>query len=72
MFWFAAVMATTIVCSFIMPNRPEVKDKKWYEYLVSVDQIEKQTGYDFLRDLADDVEEVIEAKVPTVQECGAP
>jgi endonuclease G, mitochondrial len=40
------------------------------DYLVSVDDIEKQTGYDFLRELPDDVENIIEAKVPTPQECG--
>jgi endonuclease G len=68
----ADVTLSTTVCSVIMPNRPEVKDKKWYEYLVSVDEIEKQTGYDFLRDVPDDVENVIEARVPTPQDCGAP
>ena len=54
-----------------MPNHPEVKNKKWYEYLVSVDEIEEKTGYDFLRDVPDEIENVIEAKVPTPQECGA-
>jgi len=68
----ADVTAATTVCSFVMPNRPEVKDKKWYEYLVSVDEIEKQTGYDFLRDVPADVQKVIEAKVPTPKECGGP
>lgn len=67
----ADVTATTKVCSFIMPNRPEVKNARWYDYLVSVDEIEKQTGYDFLRDVPDDIENVIEAKVPTAQACGA-
>lgn len=65
------VTASTMVCSFIMPNHPEVKEKKWYEYLVSVDEVEKQTGYDFMRDVPDDVEKVIEARVPVPEECGA-
>ena len=67
----ADVTTQTIVCAFIMPNRRDVK-KKCYDYLVSVDEVEKRTGYDFLRDVPDNVEKVIEAKVPTPQECGAP
>ena len=65
----ADVTTQTIVCAFIMPNLHEVK-RNCYDYLVSVDEIEKQTGYDFLRDVPDDIENVIEAKVPTPQECG--
>jgi endonuclease G len=66
------VTTSTPLCAVIIPNKPEVKGTKWYEYLVTVDEIEKQTGYDFLRDVPDEVEDVIEAKVPTPQECGAP
>lgn len=49
----------------IMPNKPEATGTRWTEYLVSVDEVEKQTRYDFLNVIANDVENVIEAKVAT-------
>ena len=35
-----------------------------------VDEIERRTGYDFLRDVPDEIENVIEARVSTPQDCG--
>jgi len=64
------VTASTPVCAVITPNRPDVKGTKWLRYLVSVDEIERRTGYDFLRDVPDEIENVIEARVSTPQDCG--
>jgi len=55
------VTASTPVYAVIMPSKAEVGGTKWYQYTVSVDEVERQSGYDFLRDVPDGVENVIEA-----------
>jgi endonuclease G len=57
--------SSTPVYAIIIPNTTDVKGTKWFQYMVSVDEVERQTGYDFLRDVPDDVENVIEARVAT-------
>ena len=47
----------------IMPNSEKVKRTDWTDYLVSVDQVESVTGYDFFAYLNDDVESEIESKI---------
>ena len=47
----------------IMPNSEKVKRTDWQDYLVSVDQVEDVTGYDFFAYLNDDVESEIEKKI---------
>ena len=47
----------------IMPNSDKVKRTDWQDYLVSVDQVEDVTGYDFFAYLNDDVESEIESKI---------
>jgi hypothetical protein len=47
------------------PKAPEAKGTKWYHYLVSVDEVETRICYDLLRDLPDEVENAIEARVAT-------
>ena len=59
------VSNSTLVYAIIIPNAAEVRGTKWFQYMVSVDEVERQTGYDFLRDVPDDVENVIEARVAT-------
>jgi len=46
-----------------MPNQAGVRNVDWHTYLTSVDAIEARTGYDFLAELPDDVENVVEAEV---------
>jgi endonuclease G, mitochondrial len=55
----------TSVYAVVMPNAQEAKGHKWTEYLVSVDKIEQETGYDFLSDIPEAVQKVIEARVAT-------
>ena len=50
------------VIAVLMPNERGTRGKKWTEFRVSVDELERRTGYDFLRRLADAVEEVVEAQ----------
>ncbi len=55
--------AGTYVIAVIMPNSEKVKRTDWQDYLVTVDQVESVTGYDFFTYLSDDVEAEIESKV---------
>jgi hypothetical protein len=47
----------------VVKVRKEALANKRTKYLVSADEIEKQTGYNLLDEVADDVENVIEAKL---------
>ena len=50
------------VLAFRMPHVPIPRSVDVSEYLVSVDDIEAETGLDFFHELADDVEEEIESE----------
>ena len=52
----------TRVISVYMPNDNKISED-WRKYLTSVDQVEKNTGYDFFSNIPDKVENAIEAKV---------
>jgi endonuclease G, mitochondrial len=52
----------TQVVSVLMPNQPGVGEHQWTEFLTSVDDIERATGYDFLNAVAEPVQRVIEAR----------
>lgn len=53
----------TRVIAVKMPNRKNVNRRPWWEYKVTVDALERLTGYDFFSNVDDDVEEVIEARL---------
>jgi endonuclease G len=46
-----------------MPNRQSVNAKPWYEYRVSADEIESESGLDFFSRLPDDIEDALESQV---------
>lgn len=52
--------------AFLLPHR-RILTRDLDLYLVSVDQVEERTGFDFLSNLSDSTEEVIEAKIPRRQ-----
>jgi endonuclease G, mitochondrial len=56
------VKATTPVIAVIMPNKTGISDEGWEKYRVSVDEIEKRTGYEFLSAVPESVQQVIEAR----------
>jgi endonuclease G len=56
------VTDATEVISVIMPNEPGVGRHQWSDYRTSVDEVEKETGYDLLAKVPDLVERVIEAR----------
>jgi endonuclease G len=59
------IKADTRVIAVSMPNRerPEIADSKWSQWITSVAQLEKTTGYDFLSALPDSIERALEQKV---------
>lgn len=54
---------STRVIAVRMPNSDDVKQKSWFEYRVTVDELEKLTGYDFFSSVPDEIERVIEARI---------
>jgi endonuclease G, mitochondrial len=51
----------TTIIAVDMPNDKEIKNS-WKSYVVTVDDLEQTTGYDFLSPLADDVEAALESR----------
>jgi endonuclease G len=58
----AGITAQTPVIAVIMPNQQGIKDTSWQTYRTTIDQIEKQTGYDFLSNLPQSLQATLEAK----------
>ncbi|WP_293254051.1 MULTISPECIES: DNA/RNA non-specific endonuclease [unclassified Microcoleus] len=47
----------------MMPNDSSVKGKGWKSFRVSVKQVERETGLNFLSNIPPPVQQVIESKV---------
>ncbi|MGO8993892.1 MAG: DNA/RNA non-specific endonuclease [Polyangiaceae bacterium] len=62
-----SVTSNTEVIAAVMPNDIAVKQKPWMAYVTSVDEVERETGYDFLTRVPEDVQRVIEAEVAAVE-----
>ena len=59
----ARVSTETRIIAVNIPNTQSAADKPWQAYLTSVDELEKQTGYDFLSNTPRDVQRVIESRI---------
>ena len=59
----SAVDATTTTYAVIMPNSTTVSGTRWPEYQVSIDEVERQSGYDFLTLVPEDIQRSLEAKI---------
>jgi endonuclease G, mitochondrial len=46
-----------------VPNTEDIADRDWREYLVSIDVLETATGYDFLSNVPQNVQQAIEPRV---------
>ena len=53
--------ANTRTIAVIMPNVQGIRPDPWENYLVTVDRVENETGYDFFSNVRDEIEEIIEA-----------
>ncbi len=58
----ADVQASTPVIAVIMPNETGIQDNGWEGYRVTIDEIEKRTGYEFLSAVPEAIQRVIEAR----------
>jgi endonuclease G, mitochondrial len=58
----AEVTEKTRVIAVIIPNKQGLKESKWRDYQVSVDQVEALTGYDFFPKIPQPIQEAIESK----------
>lgn len=56
------VTTQTRVIAVKMPNEVGIQAKSYKDYLTTVDELEKLTGYDFLSDVPKAVQDVIEAR----------
>lgn len=57
------VSEKTRVIAIDVPNIQGIKDKTWRDYRLSVDALEQRTGYDFLSNVPEAIQTVIESKV---------
>ena len=57
----ADVTPSTTTYAVIMPNSAAVAGTKWFEHLVPIDEIERQSGYDFLARVPPGTQAVLEA-----------
>jgi endonuclease G len=53
---------STRIIAVDMPNTEVVSKTNWQQYIVSVDDIERATGYDFLSNVPKNIQRVIEAR----------
>jgi endonuclease G len=60
----ADVSAATTIYAVIMPNAASVSGTAWQQYLVSVDQVERESGYNFMSRVAEGIQQVVEARLP--------
>jgi endonuclease G len=59
----ARVNNNTRAIAVIMPNVESIRQDQWQKYVVSVDQVEGLTGYDFFSNVATETQAVIESRV---------
>ncbi|RZK63850.1 MAG: hypothetical protein EOO85_30610 [Pedobacter sp.] len=45
-----------------MPNTNKARKQPWSQYRVSVDEVEKQTGYNLLSNIPESMQRMIEAR----------
>lgn len=60
-----SVTDRTEVIAVVMPNEPSVQGKPWTTYLTNVDDVEHVTGYDFLTNVPQGVQNAIESRKAT-------
>jgi endonuclease G len=57
------VTTETKVVAVVMPNEAAAGAHVWTDFLTSVDEVEKATGYDFLSAVSEPIQRVLEASV---------
>jgi endonuclease G, mitochondrial len=59
----AGVDKNTRTIAVIVPNKQGIKSDSWQQYITSVKDVEKLTGYQFFTSVPGEIQEAIEAKV---------
>lgn len=59
----SAITEKTPVIAVVMPNQQGIKEQTWTPYRTSIDAIETMTGYDFLTNVPEPIQGVLEAKL---------
>jgi endonuclease G len=59
----ADVTPATTTYAVIMPNTVDVSGTAWPRYLVSIDDVERQSGYDFLSQVPAETQALLEARL---------
>ena len=59
----SSASTSTRIIAVVMPNSTSVADDSWEQYRCTVDDVERATGYDFLRALPDALESALESRV---------
>jgi endonuclease G, mitochondrial len=54
------VSYNTIIYSVMMPNKQGIRNYHWSKYAVSVSHIENSTGYNFLKEVPEEIQGIIE------------
>ena len=54
--------------AIVIPNEQGVKSKPWKAYQISVDDVEKLTGYDFFENIPQSAQKIIEATVDEAED----
>ena len=60
------VNVQTRVVAVWMPNNNAVGEQSWSGYRVSVDEVEKQTGYNLLSNVPESLQWLVEARIDTI------
>lgn len=58
-----SVNDATTTYAVIMPNSLTVARTRWHDYLVSIDEVERQSGYDLLSLVPEQVQQRLEARI---------
>jgi DNA/RNA endonuclease G (NUC1) len=61
--WIGAAPIVKTTSALIMPNDVSVKGRGWQSFRVSVKQVERETGLNFLLNVSPQIQQVIESKV---------
>jgi endonuclease G len=59
-----SVTVDTPVYAVVMPNVSTVRGTRWQQYLVTVDDVERASGYDFLSAIPTAIGAILEARLP--------
>ena len=62
----AEITQQTRTIAVWVPNSEKVEDTGWRDYIVSVDEVEKKTGYDFFKSVPREIQKTIEEKIDRV------